>query len=66
MNLSMTEGVFPSEMKIAKVLPLDKGDNPMIVNDYSHVSLYNRALLRTPGYQTPKLSSKIYTITFML
>ena len=41
MNLSMTEGVFPSEMKIAKVLPLYKGDNPMIIDNYRPVSLLN-------------------------
>ena len=41
MNLSMTECVFPSERKIAKVLPLYKGDNSMIFNNYRPVSLLN-------------------------
>ena len=41
MNLSLVEGIFPDELKVAKVLPLYKGDNPMLFNNYKPVSLLN-------------------------
>ena len=41
MNLSLAEGIFPDELKVAKVLPLYKGDNPMLFNNYRPVSLLN-------------------------
>ena len=38
-NLSFSTGVFPSKMKIAKVLPLFKADNEHIVSNYRPVSI---------------------------
>ena len=40
-NLSLNEGVFPSEVKIANVLPLYKADDPFLFNNYRPVSLLN-------------------------
>ena len=37
-NLSFTEGVFPSELKIAQVLPLYKSNDPMLFNNYRPIS----------------------------
>ena len=39
LNISLEEGVFPDEMKIARVLPLYKRDDPMIANHYRPVSI---------------------------
>ena len=41
MNLSLAEGIFPDELKVAKVLPLYKGDNPILFNNCRPVSLLN-------------------------
>ena len=38
-NLSLQEGVFPDELKIAKVIPLLKNDDPELFNNYRPVSL---------------------------
>ena len=38
-NLSLIEGVFPTELKIANVLPLYKSDDPFCFNNYRPVSL---------------------------
>ena len=38
-NLSLTEGLFPAELKIANVLPLYKADDNMVFNNYRPVSL---------------------------
>ena len=38
-NLSFTEGVFPSELKIAQVLPLYKSNDTMLFNNYRPISL---------------------------
>ena len=38
-NLSLIEGIFPSELKIAQVLPLYKNNDPMLFNDYRPISL---------------------------
>ena len=38
-NLSLQEGVFPDELKIANVIPLFKNDDPELFNDYRPVSL---------------------------
>ena len=40
-NLSLTQGVFPDELKLANVLPLYKNDDPYIFNNYTLVSLLN-------------------------
>ena len=57
-NLSLQEGVFPGELKIANVIPLFKSDDPELFNNYRPVSLlctvskvferimYNRLLSR--------------------
>ena len=38
-NLSFQEGVFPDELKIARVVPLYKNDDPMISSNYRPVSI---------------------------
>ena len=38
-NLSLTEGIFPHQLKVANVIPLYKADDPMCFNHYSPVSL---------------------------
>ena len=39
LNLSLTTGVFPREMKIACVIPLLKSGDPMMLNNYRPVSV---------------------------
>ena len=39
MNLSLNQGVFPHEMKCAKVIPLFKAGNKLHVNNYRPISL---------------------------
>ena len=39
LNLSLTEGLFPAELKIANVLPLYKADDNVVFNNYRPVSL---------------------------
>ena len=38
-NLSLSQGIFPCELKIAKVVPLYKGGNEMLLTNYRPVSL---------------------------
>ena len=38
-NLSLQEGVFPDELKIANVIPLFKSDDPELFNNYRPMSL---------------------------
>ena len=38
-NLSLAQGVFPNELKIAKVIPLYKGDNSSHIKNYRPVSV---------------------------
>ena len=38
-NLSFIEGIFPSELKIAQVLPLYKNNDPMLFNNYRPILL---------------------------
>ena len=38
-NMSLSEGVFPTQLKIANVVPLYKCDDPMMFNHYRPVSL---------------------------
>ena len=38
-NRSLTQGVFPSELKIAKVIPLYKGDSKCLLSNYRPVSI---------------------------
>ena len=38
-NLSLTEGVFPNQIKLAKVIPLYKSEDPMLFNHYQPLSL---------------------------
>ena len=38
-NLSLNSGIFPDSMKIAKVLPIFKNDDPKCVSNYRPVSL---------------------------
>ena len=40
-NLSLTQGVFPDELKLANVLPLYKNEDPYVFNNYRPVSLLN-------------------------
>ena len=39
LNLSLKEGVFPKELKIAKVIPLHKGNETNLVSNYRPISL---------------------------
>ena len=39
LNLSVTTGTFPSEMKIARVIPLLKTGDPMVLTNYRPVSV---------------------------
>ena len=39
LNFSITNGIFPIEMKLAKVIPLHKADGPMIFSNYRPVSV---------------------------
>ena len=38
-NLSLTEGNFPLQLKIAQVLPLYKNNDPMLFNNYRPISI---------------------------
>ena len=38
-NLSLSDGIFPNELKLANVLPLFKADDPFVFNNYRPVSL---------------------------
>ena len=38
-NLSITQGVFPHELKVAKVIPLFKSNDPMVFSNYRPVSV---------------------------
>ena len=38
-NLSLCEGVFPKELKLARVIPLFKAEDAMLVNNYRPVSV---------------------------
>ena len=38
-NLSLQEGVFPDEMKIANVIPLFKSEDPQMLDNYRPVSV---------------------------
>jgi len=38
-NLSLSQGVFPNEMKIAEIKPLFKNGNKLLVNNYRPISL---------------------------
>ena len=38
-NLSLSEGVFPTELKLANVIPLYKSDDAFVFNNYRPVSL---------------------------
>ena len=39
LNLSLSQGVFPDELKIAKAIPRFKNDNNMLVNNYRPISI---------------------------
>ena len=39
LNLSLNQGVFPSELIIARVIPIYKGGDKMEINNYRPVSL---------------------------
>ena len=39
MNLSITQGIFPKELKLAKVIPLYKASDPMVFSNYRPVSV---------------------------
>ena len=48
-NLSLLQGVFPDELKIARVTPLFRSDNSMLVNNYRPLSvlpLFSKVLER--------------------
>ena len=39
MNISVTQGVFPKELKLAKIIPLYKASDPMVFSNYRPVSV---------------------------
>ena len=39
LNLSLSQGIFPDELKIANIIPLFKAEDPMLFNNYRPVSL---------------------------
>ena len=39
LNLSLAQGIFPDELKIANIIPLFKAEDPMLFNNYRPVSL---------------------------
>ena len=39
LNLSINEGIFPDELKIAKVIPIYKSDNEQSINNYRPISV---------------------------
>lgn len=41
LNLSLTQGIFPSELKIARVSPIFKSGDPMEVKNYRPISILN-------------------------
>ena len=38
-NLSLNQGLFPNELKLARVIPLCKNDNAVLVTNYRPVSV---------------------------
>ena len=38
-NLSIVQGYFPDEMKLAKVLPIYKSENEQLVQNYRSISV---------------------------
>ena len=38
-QLSLSEGYFPSELKLAKIMPLYKANDPSLFNNYRPISL---------------------------
>ena len=38
-NRSIAEGIFPTSMKTAKVIPIHKGNSPLIAANYRPISL---------------------------
>ena len=38
-NLSLQKGIFPDKLKIAKVIPVFKADNPSLLVNYRPISL---------------------------
>ena len=68
MNLSFTQGIFPSDLKLAKVIPLYKANDPMVFSNYRPVSvlplfskilerlMYNRLLSFINNYDLLYLS----------
>ncbi len=39
LNLSLSQGIFADELKVANIIPLFKSDDPMLFNNYRPVSL---------------------------
>ena len=39
LNMSLIQGVFPDELKIAKIVPIYKSENNQIINNYRPVSV---------------------------
>ena len=39
LNLSLIQGVFPSELKVARVIPIYKVANSMLISNYRPVSV---------------------------
>ena len=39
-NTSLSKGIFPDEMKIARIIPLFKSGDKQNVSNYRHISLF--------------------------
>ena len=38
-NISLDQGIFPDELKVANIVPLYKADDPFMFNNYMPMSL---------------------------
>ena len=77
-NMSLQEGIFPDELKIANVIPLYKCDDPKLFNNYRPVSvlpsvskafdriMYNRLVAYLNEYKILFSISWFQKITFYL
>ena len=65
-NLSLSEGVFPDQLKIASVVPFYKVEDSMIFNNYRPVSVFYEISLRKSCLLEHKyflMNFKYYTST---
>jgi hypothetical protein len=46
-SLTLKNGIVPSQLKIAKILPIFKGGDPLSVDNYKPITLLNNFLKST-------------------